>query len=225
MGVLALQWPVGLPVARPGAISRGNGARDYSPDRAGCAAKIRTACGRRHAPGVNVSCGIARSGRGASPVARDRRPRHRAGAFLRRAGLAQFIIVPWDARSASQAASTCASELCSSPAADAPGKRRWDGTWLSYADAAVRLGVSPEAARRRAMRGKWSRMPGNDGRTRVLVPDEVRPPRAGDGRGTEQAREQSSVDALKSHIETLKERPGLCQQAEAEACVRPCRLG
>jgi hypothetical protein len=36
-----------------------------------------------------------------------------------------------------------------------------------------RLGVSAEAARRRATRAQWARQPGNDGRTRVLLPDEV----------------------------------------------------
>ena len=47
--------------------------------------------------------------------------------------------------------------------------------WLTYEQAAVRFGVTPEAARRRAIRGKWARMPGNDGRTRVRVPDDWRP--------------------------------------------------
>jgi len=71
---------------------------------------------------------------------------------------------------------------------------------MTYADAAVRLGVSLEAARRRAIRGKWPRMPGNDGRTRVQVPDELHPLRTPDVRGTE----SEAVSALKSHIETLK---------------------
>ena len=71
---------------------------------------------------------------------------------------------------------------------------------MTYADTAVRLGVSLEAARRRAIRGKWPRMPGNDGRTRVQVPDELHPLRTPDVRGTE----SEAVSALKSHIETLK---------------------
>jgi hypothetical protein len=75
-----------------------------------------------------------------------------------------------------------------------------DGKWMTYGEAAVRLGVSPEAARRRAIRGKWARMPGNDGRTRVQVPDELHPPRTSDVRGTE----LELVSALKSHIDTLK---------------------
>jgi hypothetical protein len=79
-----------------------------------------------------------------------------------------------------------------------------DGTWMTYADAAVRLGVSLEAARRRAIRGKWPRMPGNDGRTRVQVPDELHPLRTPDVRGTESEAVSEVVSALKSHIETLK---------------------
>jgi hypothetical protein len=75
-----------------------------------------------------------------------------------------------------------------------------DGKWMTYGEAAVRLGVSPEAARRRAIRGKWARMPGNDGRTRVQVPDELHPPRTPDARGTE----LELVSALRSHIDTLK---------------------
>jgi hypothetical protein len=75
-----------------------------------------------------------------------------------------------------------------------------DGKWVTYSEAAVRLGVSAEAARRRAIRGNWARMPGNDGRTRVQVPDELHPLRTPDVRGTE----LELVSALKSHIDTLK---------------------
>ncbi len=75
-----------------------------------------------------------------------------------------------------------------------------DGEWLTYEQAAVRLGVTPEAARRRAIRGKWARMPGNDGRTRVRVPDDWRP------HGAPLVRPDASalLHALEAHIETLK---------------------
>ena len=71
---------------------------------------------------------------------------------------------------------------------------------MTYTEAAVRLGVSLEAARRRAIRGKWPRMPGNDGRTRVQVPDELHPPRTPDVR----VQESEVVHALEAHIATLK---------------------
>lgn len=44
--------------------------------------------------------------------------------------------------------------------------------WLTYAQAAERLGLSPEAVRHRARRAGWRTMPGNDGRTLVLIPDD-----------------------------------------------------
>jgi hypothetical protein len=41
------------------------------------------------------------------------------------------------------------------------------------------LGISGDAVRRRAARGRWARQPGNDGRMRIQVPDDVSPPRRG----------------------------------------------
>jgi hypothetical protein len=78
--------------------------------------------------------------------------------------------------------------------------RQVDGQWLSYQEAAVRLGVTPEAARRRAIRGKWARMPGNDGRTRLRLPDDWRPQGAPDVRPDTSA----LVTALENHIKTLQ---------------------
>jgi hypothetical protein len=42
---------------------------------------------------------------------------------------------------------------------------------MTYAQAAARLGLSPEAIRHRARRAGWRTQPGNDGRTLVMVPD------------------------------------------------------
>jgi hypothetical protein len=41
--------------------------------------------------------------------------------------------------------------------------------WLTYGELGERLGISPEAARQKAMRGRWRRQQGNDGKARVLV--------------------------------------------------------
>jgi hypothetical protein len=71
---------------------------------------------------------------------------------------------------------------------------------MTYGEAAVRLGVTPEAVRRRAFRSKWARQPGNDGRTRVRVPDDApvtRPP-------TALPDTPALVFALEAHIATLK---------------------
>lgn len=41
--------------------------------------------------------------------------------------------------------------------------------WFTYADLAERLGVSPEAARQKAIRARWPRRTANDGRAQVRV--------------------------------------------------------
>ena len=89
-----------------------------------------------------------------------------------------------------------------------------DGTWLTYAELGVRLGTSAEGARRRAMRGRWARMKGNDGKARVCCPDDVlaelearRPDSSGDGRpdvGMVRPENQALITSLESHVATLK---------------------
>ena len=56
-----------------------------------------------------------------------------------------------------------------------------DGERLTYRELGVPLGVSAEAARRRALRVRWRRQSGNDGRTRVLLPDDCEIKRCPDG--------------------------------------------
>ena len=43
--------------------------------------------------------------------------------------------------------------------------------WLTYRQAADKLGVSPQAVRQKAIRGRWPRTKGNDGQARVQVPE------------------------------------------------------
>ena len=53
---------------------------------------------------------------------------------------------------------------------------------LTYAELAKALKITPESANRLARRKRWPRVKGNDGRTRVTVPENVRPPdNPGDG--------------------------------------------
>ena len=78
--------------------------------------------------------------------------------------------------------------------------RTLDGQWMTYGEAAVRLGVTPEAVRRRAFRSKWARQPGNDGRTRVRVPDDAPVTRS----PTALPDTPALVLALEAHIATLK---------------------
>jgi hypothetical protein len=49
-----------------------------------------------------------------------------------------------------------------------------EGLWLSYTDAAKRLGISREALRRRADRGRWARTRSNTDRTvRIQIPENL----------------------------------------------------
>jgi hypothetical protein len=45
------------------------------------------------------------------------------------------------------------------------------GRWLTYAELAEARGITRKAAARLTLRHRWRRQPGNDGVTRVLVPD------------------------------------------------------
>ena len=44
--------------------------------------------------------------------------------------------------------------------------------WLTYEDMGVALSITSESAKRLAMRHRWPRRPGNDGRALVAVPEE-----------------------------------------------------
>ena len=73
-------------------------------------------------------------------------------------------------------------------------------TWMSYGEAAAKLNSSVGAVRKRALRGHWARQAGNDGKVRLLVPDETSM-----GRPTPvRVDAVSTVSALQAHIETLK---------------------
>jgi hypothetical protein len=94
----------------------------------------------------------------------------------------------------------------------AHGRAAMDSGWLTYREAAERLGSTAEVVRYRALRGKWPRMRGNNGRTRVQVPDErlsaahpVRTP-------STRVHEAQLIKALEAHVATSKE-----QLAAAEA--------
>ena len=83
------------------------------------------------------------------------------------------------------------------------------GEWLTYVQAAEKLGVSPNAARQRAIRGRWQRTLGNDRRTRICLPDGwqsfVRRPNGRSPRAqAELTGARRSIAALQDHIETLK---------------------
>src|SRR6516164_7811145 len=72
--------------------------------------------------------------------------------------------------------------------------------WLTYKQAADKLGVSPQAVRQKAIRGRWHRTKGNDGQARVQVPDQPYRVRT----MFRQASDGALLDALREHIATLK---------------------
>ena len=85
------------------------------------------------------------------------------------------------------------------------------GEWLTYRELAGRLGVSVEAARRRALRARWVRQSGNDGKARVHLPEDHeidrRPDGAPDVRPDASVTNDSHaalVSSLESHINTLR---------------------
>src|SRR4051812_8249429 len=61
-----------------------------------------------------------------------------------------------------------------------------DVEWLTIDEAAARLGISRESVRRTALRKRWAKRPGNDGRVRLGVPVERLPSAPAVGQGTGQ---------------------------------------
>jgi hypothetical protein len=93
-----------------------------------------------------------------------------------------------------------------------------DGDWLSYREAAERLGSTAEAVRYRALRGKWPRRRGNDGKARIQLPEHPNPVRTPSAQPVRTPSEPSAngvlIKALGEHVQTLKE-----QLAAAEARI------
>lgn len=100
-------------------------------------------------------------------------------------------------------------------------------TWLNYADVGAALDITPEAARQKAIRGRWRRQLGNDGRAMVLVDVEVekegRMPKASanaDKRPSHGRPKRPSdtrlIEALQAHIATLQANLAKAEQGLTE---------
>jgi hypothetical protein len=95
------------------------------------------------------------------------------------------------------------------------------GRWCSYDEAAEMLGITRGGARNLARKRSWARRPGNDGKTRILVPADAIPARtdAGIDGGTD-ARIDPAPDAaaeLREMVARLEgELAGLRVVIEAE---------
>jgi flagellar biosynthesis/type III secretory pathway protein FliH len=84
---------------------------------------------------------------------------------------------------------------------------------LTYAEMAGALKITPESANRLARRKRWPRVKGNDGRTRVAVPEEAlvrqdsppdNPPASPMVNLPDSPMDSPPDKALEAHIETLK---------------------
>jgi septal ring factor EnvC (AmiA/AmiB activator) len=88
--------------------------------------------------------------------------------------------------------------------------------WLTYSEIGARLGLNAEAARTRARRAGWRTQPGNDGRTRVLVPDRALQHPV-DKPGQDRANETDRLTGLVELLTAAEARVSrLEQQLEAE---------
>jgi hypothetical protein len=90
--------------------------------------------------------------------------------------------------------------------------------WVSYAELAEHLGISPEAARQKSIRARWERKLGDDGKARVLV-DLEEAAAAHRPRPVERPDEQSTaavIAALEQHVATLKDELAKAQTLAAE---------
>jgi hypothetical protein len=86
-----------------------------------------------------------------------------------------------------------------------------DGEWLTYTEAARRLGTTPDAIRQRVKRGQMRGSRGNDGRPRVwgdARPDgpatELSPDKSPNSPNRTESDLSGQIKALEDHIDTLK---------------------
>lgn len=99
--------------------------------------------------------------------------------------------------------------------------------WMTYPQLAQHWGMSPDAARTRARRGRYQRRVGNQGQAEILVDSSAPIPKARRPRAEGQTRTitppdtpdketppQAALEALEGHIATLKD-----QLAKAEAAT------
>ena len=93
---------------------------------------------------------------------------------------------------------------------------------LTYAELAAALRITPASANKLARRRRWPRVPGNDGRVRVAVPEDAlvprdRPPDTPPPSPSDRppvSPPDKLIKALEAHVATLKE-----QLAAAEARI------
>jgi hypothetical protein len=88
--------------------------------------------------------------------------------------------------------------------------------WLTYKQAADKLGVSPQAVRQKAIRGRWLRTRSNSGQALIQVPEQAY---AVSGHRVRTPSDQALTDALKAHVETLKAQLAAAESRLGDAAV------
>jgi hypothetical protein len=112
-----------------------------------------------------------------------------------------------------------------------------DAEWLTYREAAKRLGSNIEAVRQRAIRCRWPRTIGNDKRARIQIPEGLtNPSQEGNDRGSQEGTDRGSrkgndrayyrpnegpfIKALEAHVATLKEQLAAAESRAATESAR-----
>jgi len=111
-----------------------------------------------------------------------------------------------------------------------------DLVWLTYDELADRFGIERESARQQVKRKRWARRPGNDGKVRIGVPEEVLSTRTAPEGATEApvldpaqgaqvpvqppAHDPGVTAVLSRHIERLEAEIEALKQERADALAR-----
>jgi len=88
--------------------------------------------------------------------------------------------------------------------------------YLTYAEASAALRVDPEAIKKRAQRNGWSRLPGNDGRMRIGIPESLLPRDPADPRAIAEAIEEAAAGKTEKLAASIAALVARVASAEAE---------
>jgi len=91
---------------------------------------------------------------------------------------------------------------------------------LTYTELAAALKITPESANRLARRKRWPRVKGNDGRTRVAVPEEALVRQDSPPDSPLESPPDTLIKALEAHVETLKAQLAAAETRLAAADAR-----
>jgi pilus assembly protein FimV len=103
--------------------------------------------------------------------------------------------------------------------ADSHSDASRDTVSLTYQELADRLGIDVQSARRRALRSRWPKVPGNDGRARVNVPATVLPAAGATTAATVAATSAAPAAPVPATSEALSHLLSRAAKAEGESAT------